>query len=276
MRYLLAVLLLVFSFNAPTNVWAKDSDYPAYDRVVAKNEIVCGIVSWPPYKYINLKTGEWEGFAVDLYRKAFATLDLKVTFKEAIIGTQVQDLNVGKFDAICDEGPWTMSAGKFVEFSDPAYAAPVYPYVRLDEKRFGKRADLNNSAVKFTGIDGDLSTDLVQRLFPKANITTMPNTTDMSQLFLNVATKKVDVAIVDPSAFSAYNKNNPNQLKPLFPDKPLGVYKVGVSVKKGDVKMLGLVNQAIDNAHSFGITDEVLDSFDSKHQKLKRVRSKFE
>lgn len=248
----------------------------AYERIISKNEIVCGVFPWAPYKEIDLETKEWKGFAIDIYRKAFATLDLKVKFKELVLGTQLQDLNTGRVDAICDDGPYTMSAGKFVEYSDPAYAAPVYPYVRKGEKRFKSRKDLNDKKVVFTGIDGDLSSDLASRLFPQAKIMTMPGTTDMSQLFLNVSTNKADVAIVDPAAFSAFEKTNPGKLVPLFKDKPLGIYKMVATVKKGDTKTLGLVNQAIDNALSFGIVDEVLDGFDPKHENLMRVKDRYE
>lgn len=248
---------------------AEDS---AYDRVMAKNEIVCGVIPWAPYKVLDPNTKEWSGFGVEIYRKAFATLDLKTTFKEVVLGNQVQDLNSGRVDAICDDGPWTMSAGKFVEYSNPAYAAVVYPYVRVKETRIKTRADLNDQKVTFTGIDGDLSSDLVNRLFPKAKIATMPGTTDVAQLFENVSTGKADVAIVDPAAFVEFEKNNPGKLKPLFSDKPLGRYKTVVAVKKGDMKMLGLVNQAVDNALAFGLVDEELDKFDPEHKKLMRVR----
>lgn len=260
----LAVLLLPFAAQA--------EEASTYDKVIAKNEIVCGVYPWAPYKEIDIKTNEWKGFAIDVYRKAFSTLDIKVSFKEVVLGNQVQDLNSGRVDAICDDGPWTMSAGKFVEYSDPAYFAVVYPYVRKGETRFKSRADLNKENVSFTGIDGDLSVDLVARLFPKAKVSSMPVTTDVSQLFLNVATKKADVAIVDPAAFTIFDKSNPGQLEPLFKDKPLGVYKNIIAVKKGDFKMLGLVNQAIDNALAFGMIDDVLDEFDPKREKLMRVR----
>jgi ABC-type amino acid transport substrate-binding protein len=264
--------LLVFLIT-PSLCLATESS--AYDRVIAKNELVCGVIPWAPYKEFDPNTGEWKGFAIELYRKAFATLDLKVTFKEVVLGTQVQDLNSGAVDAICDEGRWTLSAGKFAEFSDPVYASIVYAYARKGDARFKSRADLNKPDVLFTGIDGDLSSDLVTRLFPQAKLATMPGMTDVSQLYLNIATKKADVVIADVGSFAVFEKNNPNQLVRLFSDKPLGIYKTVISVKKGDVKMLGLVNQAVDNALAFGITDEVLDGFDPEHQKLGRVRSRF-
>lgn len=268
MKKILFLCLLFLSLPAEAQEKAS-----AYDQVIAKNEIVCGVIPWAPYREYDVKTGEWKGFSIDIYRKAFSTLDMKVTFKELVLGNQLQDLNSGRVDAICDDGPWTMSAGKFIEYSDPVYFSVVYPYVRKDESRFKSRADLNSKNVRFTGVDGDLSSDLVHRLFPGASFSSMPGNTDVSQLFLNVATKKADVAIVDPAAFEAYEKANPGQLKLLFKDAPLGRYKTVISVKKGDSKMLGLVNQAIDNALAFGLVDEVLDNFDPKHEKLMRVRS---
>ncbi len=269
MKFLIICVLLLWPF------FASAQDPSAYDHVIAKNEITCGVMAWAPYAVLDPNTKQWSGFTVQLMRKLFATLDLKVTFKEVVPGNQVQDLNSGRVDAICGDGPWTLSAGKFVEYSDPLYATLVYPYVRQDDNRFKTKSDLNNNTVHFTSIDGDLSADLVQRLFPQAKLSSMPATTDVAQLFLNVSTKKADVAIGEPGSFAAFNKNNLNQLKPLFKDKPLGKYKGIISVKKGDSKLLGLVNQAVDNGLSFGITGEAIDAFDPDHTRLMRVRDRY-
>ena len=269
----LSLLCLLGTLGASAHAENEDS---AYDRIIAKNEIVCGVFPWEPYKVYNPITKEWSGFGIEIYRRAFATLDLKITFKELVLGNQVQDLNSGLVDAICDDGPWTMSAGKFVEYSNPVYYSIVYPYVRADDQRFKTRADMNAKDIRFTGIDGDLSSDLSQRLFPNATLTSMPAITSVAQLFVNVETGKADVTLCDPAAFSVYEKTNPGKLKPLFSGNPIGKYKAVVSVKKGDFKMWNLVNQAIDNAQTFGIADEVLDGFDPDHKLLMRVRSRAE
>lgn len=243
-----------------------------YDRVISKNELVCGIYSWAPYKEQDPQTGEWKGFAIDIYRKAFATLDIKVTFKEVSLGNQAEELNAGRIDAMCDDGPWILSEGKFVEYSDPAYVSFVYPYVRADEKRFRSRADLNSADFSFAGVEDDLSTDLPKRLFPQAKIINFPAKTDTMQPYINVASGKADIVIGDPATFSLYNKTNPGKLKPVFLEKPIAKYKNAISVKKGDLRMLGLVNEAIDNALALGIIDDVLDDFDPQHKLLMRVK----
>jgi ABC-type amino acid transport substrate-binding protein len=72
----------------------------AYDRVITKNEITCGIMAWAPFAEIDPNTKEWNGLTVGIMRKAFATLDMKVRFKEVTPGNQVQDLNNGRIDAV--------------------------------------------------------------------------------------------------------------------------------------------------------------------------------
>jgi ABC-type amino acid transport substrate-binding protein len=269
MKKLAFLLVILF----PLVVQAADES--AYDRVIARNELVCGVIPWAPYKVLDANTKEWSGFAIDIYRKVFATLDIKVTFKEVVLGNQIQDLNSGRVDAICDDGPWTLSASKFIDFSNPVYVAPVYLYVRKDDNRFKSRNDLDKKEIRFAGIDGDVSNDLVPRLFPHATLASMPGTTDAAQLLLNVSTEKADVTIIGPSEFFVFEKNNPGQLKALFKDTPLGNYECAISVKKGDFKMLGLVNQAINNGRNFGITNKIIDEFDPKHEKLLRVRSPY-
>ncbi len=267
---LLLVAMVAFIVAMPAQ--AAES---AYDRVIAKGEFICGVIPWAPYKILDPNTGEWSGFGVEVYRKIFATLDIKVTFKEVVLGNQVQDLNIGRVDGICDDGPWTMSAAKFVDYSHPLYAAIVYPYVRADEKRFTKRSDFNKKDVTFTGIDGDLSSDLVNRVFPDAKLTSMESMTDVSQLFVNVQTKKADVVLCDPAAFAVYEKANPGKLK-VASSEPMGRYRTIVSIKKGDAKLLGLINQAVDNGLDFGIIDDVLDTFDPDRTKLLRIKSRYQ
>ena len=269
-KIILFATLLVMLISAQQT----KAEESAYERIIAKGEFTCGVIPWAPYKILDPNTKEWSGFAIDIYREIFATLDIKVNFKEVVLGNQIQDLNTGRVDAICDDGPWTMSAAKFVDYSEPLYASPVHAYVRVDDNRFTKRSDLNDKSVQFTGIDGDLSVDLVQRLFPKTKIATMGSMTDVSQLFVNVETKKADVAIVDPAAFSAYEKANPNKLKKAF-SEPLGTYRIVISTKKGDHKTLGLINQAVDNGHDFGIIRNILDEFDPEHKKLMRIKSPY-
>lgn len=267
-KFLLAIVMMM-----ATTISAQAED-SAYDRVIAKGEFVCGVMPWAPYKVLDPNTGEWSGFGIEIYRKIFATLDIKVAFKEVVLGNQVQDLNTGRVDGICDDGPWTMSAAKFVDYSHPLYAAIVYPYVRADDKRFTKRSDFNKKDVTFTGIDGDLSSDLVKRVFPGAKLVTMESMTDVSQLFVNVETKKADVVICDPAAFSAYEKTNPNKLKAAAVE-PLGRYRTVISIKKGNIKLLGLVNQAVDNGLDFGLVDDVLDTFDPERNKLLRIKDRY-
>jgi ABC-type amino acid transport substrate-binding protein len=247
-----------------------------YERIMQSGKVVCGYFPWPVYAEKDPNTGKLSGLTIDLVEKALATLDLKVEWKELILGTQIQDLETGKVDVVCIDGPFIMPTGKLVEFSNPLFASVVIPYVRADDDRFKAKADFNNESVKFVGLDGDFSADLVQRRFPKAQLKSTPATTDVSQLFLDVATKKVDVTIGDPLGFKVFDKNNPGKLKAFMPDKPVGTYKLVLSVSKGDMKTLGLLNQAIDNAAAFGITEEVLNQYDSEPRTLKRVRSIYE
>jgi ABC-type amino acid transport substrate-binding protein len=246
-----------------------------YDRIVKSGTIVCGYFPWPGFAEKNVNTGELSGIQIDAVNQAFATLDLKVEWKEVIIGAQVEDLTNGKVDAVCLDAPFVMSAGKFVEYSNPFYGSKAVVYARTDEQRFTKLSDLNNETVRFSGIDGDFSMDLAQRLFPKAKMISMPGTTDPTQLFVNLTTRKADVLLTDPMSFQLFEKSNPNQLKGLFAGKAIGVYKIVASVRKGDFKTLGLINQAIDNAASFGITDAVLNKFDPDLRFMQRVRSPY-
>lgn len=232
-----------------------------YERVMRTGEIRCGYNMWPPYKDRDINTGEEIGIDIEVSKEFEKITDLKFKFIEVALGQNVEDLNSGKIDAMCGTGPWQLSQIKYIDFSQPAYFAPVYIYVRGDETRFNTLGDLNTADVTFVGIDGDLSADLKNRLFPKAKASSLPQMAQSSQLLLDVALSKADATIYDPQAAKDFNKNNESQVKPLF-EEPLAVYGIGFSVRKGEKDMLNLFNSGINIMKDIGVIRPILRRYD--------------
>lgn len=201
----------------------------AYERVIRTGTLRCGYSPWPPYWSVDPNTGVITGLSKDLSDITAKLMGMKIEYVQITNGQQVQDLNSGKIDAMCGDGPWVISTIKYIDYTKSYIYAAVYIYGRADENRFKSFDDLNKPEVIFTGIDGDLSSDLVQSNFPQAKIGTMSSSTDPSQLMMNVTTGKADVVIIDPLAASLFTKNNPGKLK-LIISQSVAAYGAGFSV----------------------------------------------
>ena len=218
---------------------------------------------WPPYFDKDPNTKEITGLGADFYRGMADLIDLEIAYVEVVVGQQVEDLRLGKIDAVCNDGPYVFSAIKFVDYSKPAYYSPVFAYVRHDDPRFQNAPDLNNPDVSIVVIDGDLGGPLSDRNFPKARVVSLPAITDVASMLMNVVTKKADATIVDSYAVIHFNQNNPPGLRPLSESTPIAVYPVGFSVKKGETPLLNMLNAGIDAMWNTNSALPILRKYDA-------------
>lgn len=238
------LLLFLFLFVMPLSAQAEGERQTAYDRVIAANTLRCGVMLWPPYFEMDIKTNKLKGFGVDFYGAMAKLLDIRIEYVEIVVGQQAEDLKNGKIDAVCNDGPYVFSAMKFVDYTTPAYYGPIYVFVRDDNFTLRTEKDLNSKSVRFIGMDGDISYDLVSRRFPEATLSSLPATSDASSLMMYVSTGKADAVYIDPAPVKAFNAANKPGLKMIMKDSPV-VYPVGMSVAKGEQELLNMLNSGI-------------------------------
>ena len=262
--------LLVLSLTSVSNAFAhEDSNY---QRVIDTGVLRCGYYIWPPFYDLDPNTGELTGLNRDLVDATANLLGLKVEYvKEITLGQQAEEFRRGEIDAICGDGAWVISASKFVDFTRPLFYAPVYAYGRTD---YDLNTDLNNPDVAFIGLDGDLSQELAQVRFPKAQFRSYPAMTSPAEMMMNIVTKKGDVMILDPVSVTNFNTANPNALKAMS-DEPLAVYWGAFSVRKGDVDLINMLNVGIDSAVNLGIYKPIFDRYDENGTTLFAPKTQF-
>jgi polar amino acid transport system substrate-binding protein len=254
-----------------TTVVSETKKESVYDRVMRTGVVRAGYFPWPTYFDVNPNTKEITGSSKELCDAVFKMLGLKVEYVE-ISANIVQDLENGKIDTRCADSPWALQTVKYIDYTSAFYNIPNYIFARADEERFANYTDLNNQKVRFVGLDGDVSTELVQLNFPQATILTHPISVDTSQLLLNITTNKADVFIVDPAMVAIFNANNKDQLKPLFGDKIFALSPVSFSVKKGEDKWFQTLDYAVKMAHHIGLVDAILNRYDPDNKKFVRVQ----
>lgn len=253
-------LCLSLCFLIIPSAWAET----AYERVMRTGTLRCGYVAWPPFFDVEPNTGKVIGFNVDVVNGIAGFLDLRVEYIPVVVGQQVQDLNSGRVDAVCGDGPWLLGTVKYLDYAQPYYYQGSYLYGRADESRIKTLADLNQKTITFIGMDGDVSSDLAPRRFPQATLRSLSTMADSAQLLTEVVSGKADIVILDSQSADRYMKNNPGKIKLLFKN-PIAVQGASFSVKKGEDDLLRMLSGAVLVALNNGLVDDVIAHYDPKH-----------
>ncbi len=232
-----------------------------YDRVMARGTVMCGYYFWPPYYSVDQATGETRGLTKDLAEAVLGLVDLDIKYVEITPGYNVNDLQNGKVDAICGDGPYALNSIRYIDFARPLFYIPAYVYVRAQEDRFREKLDLNVSDAVFVGMDGDWSLELKEKLFPDAGVVTVTNITDPAQMLMDVASGKADAVICDPLTVKRFLEGNPGTLKPLSAE-PLATYPYGFSVSKEENGLRDMFDTATLMALNMGLVDRALAKYD--------------
>lgn len=261
-KIILALILLCGAVPA----FAADQKESAYDRVMRTGVLHCGFIPWPPGFEVDPNTNVIKGPTKELFEAIIKLTGWKVEFVQVALGNNALDLNNGRIDAMCADGPWTITSVKFVDYTTWAAYTPVLAYVRANETRFKSYTDLNDANVTFVGIDGDISADLAALRFPRAKLKTLGSMTDPSQMTMDVSTGKEDVVILDPVTAEGFMKNNPGKIKGIQNAPALAVYPIGMSVKRGEDQLQQTLSRATEMAINIGLVDQKLDLYDPKRR----------
>ena len=243
----------------------------AYDRILRTNTIRCGYILYPPAVIKDPNSGELSGIAVEIMNKIAARLSLKIDWtEETTFATNVQGLQSNRYDAVCVTYWQNPAEGKFVGFSTPFYYSGLVAAHRCPDGKTPQTdsgpdmAALNDPAINFASIDGTVESRVIADRFPNAHAVTLPNVTGVTEMLLNVASRKADYTMAEYYQFALWNKNNPEQL--LCPSrKPVTVFANVIALPIGDMKLKSMIDTAlIDILHS-GEVDQILDSWESKY-----------
>jgi ABC-type amino acid transport substrate-binding protein len=247
---------------------ADDRNAPnaAYERVMKTGILRCGYTSWAPVAFLkDPNTNEFSGFIPDYLALMAKNLNLKIEYVEdAGYGPQViEGLKTGRFDAFCTGFNKNAPRGREVFFTDTIFYAPVYAYAKPTETRFDTNLDLiNDPSVILSVMDGEATDMIAKNMYPKAKTFALPQNSEMSLLYSNVAQGKADVVFSDPLPAEAYNKNNPDKPLRRINDKPVMTYTIGIAVDNDEAKLVSMLNQALMELQASGQIKATIKKYD--------------
>lgn len=274
MKYtLIALLLLCISLP----VYAGTEKESGYDRVMRTGTLRCGYILLAPEMSKDPNTGKLSGISYDVAEELGRRLHLKIDWAEEVnFGTMVQGLKSNHYDAVCFSLYRYSQAIPYADYSNPLFYSATGLFVRQDDHRFDKDiARVNDPSVTISTIDGEMSQFIAAEDFPKAKSLSMPQSTDLSQMMLNVETRKSDVAFVNSVVAKAYLDSHPNTLRNIAKSDPIRIFSHGFMFAKGEYDLVRMINLGLEEMHDQGAISKILSKYDPKGQAYIKARKNY-
>ena len=264
-----AIVLLLLGFGAE----AAESKPSAFTRVIASNTLRCGYIVYPPQLSKDPNTGALSGIAYDIVERIGKDLSLNIKWTEEVgTGSWQEGLNTGRYDMLCNTAWATTPRARIVAFSTPAFYTAVNAYARVGDTRFDKKLAVANSPdVTIATIDGGTSATIAAEDFPLAKLDSLPDLTDFSQLLLEVQTRKADLTFSEAAQFHEFERHNQGKLRNVTPDHPVRLIANAFFVAGDELRLLGMINAALNTLHNSGFIDKVLDKYEAHPNTWRRV-----
>ncbi len=127
-----------------TNALADDS----FQKVRDRGELTVGLCAqYPPFESKNEKTGELEGFDIDMGKALAKQMGVRAKFTDAEWQGLLGGLKKGDYDILITCMSKSETRGKNVSFSDVYYNLPDVIVVRKDETAIKEKADLKGKNI---------------------------------------------------------------------------------------------------------------------------------
>jgi len=252
---ILSTGLSIFSFSRISKVQQLPSPSPSgiLERIERENVIHAGYGVYPPYTMENPNTKEVSGFSVEIVEQIAKELKCKIVWHRLNWNTMSADLKRGEYDLIADPIFETIPRAREFAFTEPyAYFADGIAVVRKDENRFSDFASLDREDITIVVGQGWASETLVRSRFSKPKIVAVQTTTDLLQLFNDVAAGRADVAIADAADAKRYVAEHPDLVKALWLDNPPAGMPAGFALRPQDTSGAEFLTVCLRNLRTTG------------------------
>jgi polar amino acid transport system substrate-binding protein len=245
--------------NSPSGVGPES----AYQRILRTGKIRCGYVVYPPGLMKDANTGKLSGIFVDATNAAAANMGLRADWTEEVgWGSMIEGLRANRYDAICSPVWANSTRGKQADFSVPLFYSGIGAYVRVDDHRFdADLTKLNASGVTVATVDGEMSSIIAHQDFTKARQDSFPQLADVSQLLLEITSKKADVTFVEPFIAELFLKAHPGTLRNLAADHPLRIFPNTMMFGKDEPALKSMMDTALMELINAGAIDKLIRGY---------------
>jgi len=230
----------------------------AYQRVMRTGTLRCGYILAPTLLEKNVTTGTLSGLSYDVTEAMARALGIKTQWVEEVgYDGMFEGLKNGRYDMLCTPISPTPSRARAALFSRDFLYAPYYAYVRFDDTRFDNNLKaINDPAIKFAVLEGELSLTVKNEDFPKAAILSLASPADVSLVLLQVSSGKADVALATPALASPFMQNNPGKVRPVQ-GLPVRMISASYAMAVGEDALKSLVDTTLNAMDATGATERL-------------------
>ncbi|OQX18215.1 MAG: hypothetical protein BWK76_08185 [Desulfobulbaceae bacterium A2] len=232
------------------------------DQITQSGKIRVGYVNVSVGFNVDPKTQEKTGIFVDVLEEMAKNMGLKVEYVEEVgWGTMIAGLQTKRYDMIASPVWPNSNRAKQATFSTPVYYSAIGIWVRQNEDRFspeGSWANINQPEIKIGVFDGSTGEKIAQTQFPHAKVVSYPESAGEGQIFLDVASSKVDIFFEEPAKGLRYVKNNPGQVKNIATEHPVKVFSNVFLLPAGDFRLKEMIDTALAEVENSGFVERAI------------------
>lgn len=201
--------------------------------------------TYPPFNFKDQKTGQLDGFDVDVARLVAAKLGLKPEFVATEWSAILAGLAGGKYDVIVAQVGITPQREQAFDFSRPyTYSAPMLIQRRDDTAQYASLADLKG---KRLGVGQGTVYEQQAKAAPGITVKSYPATPETMQ---DLLAGRIDAALND-SLLSAYLLKTTKL--PIRGGAKVGkVERMGIPFRKGNPEFKAALDKALVDATADG------------------------
>ncbi len=242
----LAVLLVA---GVAGNALSDDSGKKVLDR----GALVVGLCAqYPPFESRNEKTGNLEGFDIDLGKALAEKMGVEARFMDAEWQGLLGGLKKGDYDILITCMSKSETRGENVNFSDVYYKLPDVIVVRKDEKAIRGKADLKGRTVGVQlGSASELLADAMKDVFKE-----IKRYNYNPEAFTDLKFKRIDAVLVGYAYAVNQMKADPSY---KVAGAPLSEAEVVMVLPRGADDLTSRVNAALGKIREDGTYRTIYD-----------------
>lgn len=221
----------------------------SWSKVQARGEVVVGFAAhYPPFESKNEKTGEFEGFDVDLAKAMAEVLGVKVKFVDAEWQGLLGGLNKGDFDMLVTCMSKSETRGQNVNFSDSYYSLADVMVVARDNQDIKTASDLQGRIV---GVQ--LGSGSEQAVDAMTGFKEVKRYNYNPEAFLDLKNGRIDALVVG-YAYAVNQIKEDSSYKVV--GAPLAEAEIVVVMPKGADALTAQINEALAATRKNGAYDK--------------------
>jgi polar amino acid transport system substrate-binding protein len=242
---LIALTLIVVAYPAQAD--------PSWTKVKERGEVVIGLCAqYPPFESKNEKTGQLEGFDIDLGKALAQKLGVKAKFIDSEWQGLLGGLKKGDFDLLLTCMSKSETRKENVNFSDVYYLLPDVIVVRKDEVAIKGKDDLKDKIVGVQlGSGSEQLVDGMKDLFKE-----IKRYNYNPEAFTDLKFKRSDAVVVGYAYAVNQIKTDPSY---KVVGQPLAEAEIVMVLPKGTDELTGKLNSALKDLRTDGTYQKIHD-----------------